>query len=122
MVGDDRLKKVDDLLLSRGCGVEFTAHLDESPVDMFTEGAELRPEGAEVRPEGAELRPEVNEVFPEGIEACRRGLAEVTEIISKFADVAVGGSCEYAGGRGVMLACLHSPGQVAHLVLKSGDA
>jgi hypothetical protein len=115
LIRDDRLKKVDDLLLSGGCGVEFTAHLGESLVDILLECAEIVLECAEV---GSE----VNEVLPEGIEACRCGLAELAEIVAKSADVAVGGSCEYTSGRSVLLAYLYSPGQVTHLVLKSADA
>jgi len=108
LIRDDRPEKANDLLLSGGCGVEFAAHLGESLVDILLEGPEVRSK--------------VNEVLPEGVEACRRGLAELAEIVAKSADVAVGGSCEYPSGRGVLLACLYPPGQVAHLVLKSSDA
>jgi hypothetical protein len=108
LIRDDRLKKVNDLPLSGGCGVEFAAHLGESLVDMLLEGPEARSK--------------VNEVLSEGIEACRCGLAELAEIVAKSADVAVSGSCEYPSGRSVLFARLYSPGQVANLVLKSGDA
>ncbi len=113
--GDDRLKKVNDLLLSGGCGVEFAAHLGESLADMLLKRPEMLLEGPEVRSK-------VNEVVSEGVEACRCALAELAEIVAKSADVAVGGSCEYPSGRSVLLACLYPPGQVAHLVLKSSDA
>ncbi len=122
LIRDDRLKKVNDLLLSGGCGVEFAAHLDESLVDMLLERPEIALECAEILFECAEVRSEVNEVLPEGIEARRCGLAELAEVIAKSADVAVGGSCEYTSGRSVLLAYLYSPGQVTHLVLKSVDA
>lgn len=122
MIRDDRLKKVNDLLLSAGCGVEFAAHLGESLVDIALERPEIRLECAEIRLECAEVRSEVNEVLPEGIEARRCGLAEFAEIVAKSADVAVGGSCEYTSGRSVLLAYLYSPGQVTHLMLKSADA
>jgi hypothetical protein len=36
LIGDDRLKKVDDLLLSGGHNVELPAHLGEAVVDMRT--------------------------------------------------------------------------------------
>src|SRR6516164_5504635 len=68
LIGDDRLKKVNDLLLSGGRGVEFAAHLDESLVDMLLEGAEIRLECAEILLECAEVRSEVNEVLSDGIE------------------------------------------------------
>jgi hypothetical protein len=108
LVRNDRLKKVNDLPLSGRCGVEFAAHLGESVVDMPSEGGEV----------GSQA----NEVLSEGIEACRCGVAELAQIVTKSADVAVGGSCEYTSGRSVLLAHLYSPGQVTHLVLKSGDA
>jgi hypothetical protein len=104
----DRLKKVNDLPLSGGCGVEFASHLGEAVVDVLVE-----------RPE---VRSKVNEVLSEGVEACRRGLAELAEIVAKSVDIAVGSSCEHPSGRSVLLGCLYSPGQVAHLVLKGGDA
>ena len=101
LIRDDRLKKVNDLLLSGGCGVEFAAHLRESLVDV---------------------RSKVNKVLSERVEACHCGLAELAKIVAKSADVAVGGSCKYPSGRSVLLACLYSPGQVAYLVLKGSDA
>ena len=101
MIRDDRLKKVDDLPLSGGRGVEFAAHLRESLVDV---------------------RSKVNKVLSERVEACHCGLAELAEIVAKSADVAVGGASEYPGGRSVLLACLYLPGKVAHLVLKGSDA
>ena len=121
LIGDDRLNKVNDLLLSGGRGVEFAAHLDESLVDMLLEGAEIRLECAEILLECAEVRSEVNEVLSDGIEACRCGLAELAEIVAESADVVVGGSCEYTSGRSVLLAYLYSPGQVTHLAFESGD-
>jgi len=94
--------------LSGGCGVEFAAHLGESLIDVLSKSPEIRSK--------------VNEVLSEGVEACRCGPSELAEVVAKSADVAVGGSCEYPSGRSVLLACLYSPGQVAHLVLKSSDA
>lgn len=120
--GDDRLKKVNDLLLSGGCGVEFAAHLGESLADMLLKCPDMLLEDPEVRSKVNEVRSKVNEVVSEGVEACRCGLAELAEIVAKSADVAVGGACEYPSGRSVLLACLYPPGQVAHLVLKSSDA
>jgi hypothetical protein len=108
LIRNDRLKKVNDLLLSGGCDVEFAAHLGESLIDMLLERAEIRTQ--------------VHEVLPKGIEACRRGLAELAEIVAESADIAVGGSCEHTSGRSILLAHLYAPGQVAHLVLESGDA
>ena len=108
LIRDDRLKKVNDLVLSGGCGVEFAAHLGESLVDVLLECSEVRSK--------------IDEVLSEGVEACRCGLAELAEIVAKSADVAVGGSREYRSGRSVLLACLYPPGQVAHLVLKGSDA
>ena len=105
---DDRLKKVNDLLLSGGCGVEFAAHLGESLVDVPFECPEVRSK--------------VDKVLSERVEACHCGLAELTEIVVKSADVAVGGAGEYPGGRSVLLACLYLPGEVTHLMLKGSDA
>ena len=107
MVRDDRLKKVNDLVLSGGCGVEFAAHLGESLVDVLLECSEVRSK--------------IDEVLSEGVEACRCGLAELAEIVAKSADVAVGGAREYPSGRSVLPVCLYLPGKVAHLVLKGSD-
>jgi len=107
-IRDDRLKKVNDLLLSGGRGVEFAAHLRESLVDVLVECSEFRSE--------------VNKVLSERVEARRGGQAELAEIVAKSADVAVGGSREYPSGRSIVLACLYPPGQVAHLLLKGSDA
>ncbi len=115
LIRDDRLKKANDLLLSGIGGVEFTAHLGKSLVDVLVEGLELRPKANEVRPK-------VNEVLSEGVEACRCDLAELAEIVAKSADVAVSGSCEHPSGRSVLLACPYPSGQVAHLVFESSDA
>jgi hypothetical protein len=108
LIRDDRLKKDNDLLLSGGCGVEFAAHLRESLVDVPLECPEVRPK--------------VNEVLSERVEACHCGLPELAKIVAKSADVAVCGSCKYPSGRGVLVASLYSPGQVAYLVLKCSDA
>ena len=108
LIRDDRLKKVNDLLLSGGGGVEFAAHLGESLVDVPLECPEVRSK--------------VDKVLSERVEACHCGLAELTEIVAKSADVAVGGASEYPGGRSVLLACLYLPGEVTHLMLKGSDA
>lgn len=108
LIRDDRLKKVDDLPLSGGRGVEFAAHLRESLVDVLLECSEVRSE--------------INKVLSERVKACRCGLAELAEIVAKSADVAVGGSREYPSGRSILLACLYPPGQVAHLLLKGSYA
>ena len=69
-----------------------------------------------------DVRSKVNKVLSERVEACHCGLPELADIVAKSADVAVGGAGEYPGGRGVLLACLYLPGEVAHLVLKGSDA
>ena len=70
MIRDDRLKKVDDLLLSGGRGVKFAAHFGESLVDVLLECSEVRSE--------------INKVLSERVEACRCGLAELAEIVARF--------------------------------------
>ena len=75
---------------------------------------------------------EVDEVFSKRIEARRCGSAdssevrssvgaEVAEFPTERADVAVSRPCEHTRSRRVLLTCLYAPGQVTHLILKSGD-
>ena len=101
MIGDDRLKKANDLLLSGGHDVELPSHLGEAIVDMRTQAAEVLPK--------------VDEVLAKGSETRGGGMAEL-------ADVAVGGSGEYTSGRGILLGCLHPPSEIAHLLFESADA
>jgi hypothetical protein len=77
LVRDDRLEKINDLLLSYGHDVELAAHLGEAIVDMGTKVDEVLPK--------------VDEVLAEGIETCGRGLAEIAKLAAELTDVAVGG-------------------------------
>jgi hypothetical protein len=108
LISDDRLKKVNDLLLSSGRGIELAAHLGKPLVDMVTEVTEVMSE--------------VDEVLSKSVETPRRGLAELAELAAELADITVGGTCEDTSGRGVLLTCPHPPRQVVHPAFKRGDA
>lgn len=108
LIGNQRLDKVDDLLLTGCCGVEFAAHFGEALID--------------VRPKVDEVGSEIHEVFAEGVEADRSRLPKVAEFVVECGHVAVGGSGEDASGSCVLLTCSYSPGQVVHLSFQSGDA
>jgi hypothetical protein len=108
LVGDDRPKKVNDLLLPGGHHVELPAHLGEAVVDMGTQVDEVLPK--------------VDKVLPEGIETGGGGASEVADFTAELTDVAVGSSCEYASGRGILLGHLHPTIEVAYLLFESADA
>lgn len=96
LIGDDGLKKLHDLLLSRGGGIEFAAHLDKALIDMLAQVVDILTK--------------VDKVLSHGIETCRRGLAEVAEVAAELTDVAVSGPGEHPSRRGVLFTRLYSPG------------
>jgi len=100
-VGDDGLKKVNDLLLSSGHDVELPAHLGEAVVDM---------------------RAEVDEILSERVKTGGGGPAEFANFASEFTDVTVGSSGEYSSGRGILLGRLHPPFEIAYLLFEGADA
>jgi hypothetical protein len=89
LIGDDCLKKVDNLMLPGGHDVELAAHLDEAVVDMRTKVNEVLPK--------------VNEVLPESTKTRSSGSAELADFAAKFTDISVGGSGENTSGRRVLL-------------------
>lgn len=122
VIGDDGVQKLDDSLLARRGGIEFAPHLDEASIDMLAETGEVLAETGEVLAEVDKVLAEVDKVLSHGVETCRRGLAELAELAAELTDVAVSGSREHPGGRGVLFARLHSYPQVADLVFQRGDA
>jgi hypothetical protein len=95
LIGNDRLKKLNDLVLAGGHDVELAAHLGESIVDV---------------------RGYVHEILPKGIETHTGSPAEVANFAPELTDVSVGGSGEHTRGRRVLLTRLHPPSEVAHLL------
>ena len=112
---DNRLEKLDDLLLTSRSGVELSAHLGESLIDPLESLVDL------LEPLG-EVLPKVDEVLPHGVEAGRRGPAKVAQLAADLANIAIGGTGKHPGGRGVLLVCMHPSSQIAHLTFEVGDA
>lgn len=111
-IGDDRVEKVDDLLLTSRCGIELSAHLGEPLVDVLESLFNVLAKVSEVLPQ-------VDEVLPHGVEACRGGAAEITDLAAELADVTISGSCEHPGGTRILRDRPHLSGQVANLILQS---
>ena len=84
-------------------------------VDMFAQVHEVLAEVDEVLAE-------VDEVLAQGVETSRGGLAEIAQVATDLADIAVCGSGEHAGGRGVLFSCSYPPGQVPHLAFQGCHA
>lgn len=112
---DERMKKIDDLLLAGSCTVELPPHLGEAAIDLCEGLIDLLETSV---PIGAE----VDEIFPQCVEARRGSLAEVQDLATNLTDIAVRGSGEHARRRRILLADPHSAPQVAYLAFECLDA
>lgn len=121
---DQRLDEVDDVLLARGGGVEFPAHFDEAAVnlletliDMIETLIDLIETLIDLLETPIDMIAQVDEVLPESVETRSRCLAEVADLGSDLADVAVGRTGEHPGCRGILLDGAESPADVAEIIV-----